>query len=257
VKRWPLGRVRAAAGLIRAAAILPAWLMHRSGSEGARGLQRRFHGIVLGGFGVSVEVRGVPSREPGTLFVANHLSWADIAVFGATIDAHFVSKAEVADWPLLGAGAKRTGTLFVERERRHGVSGQAEAIRQRLRAGDSIILFPEGTTSDGTGVLPFRSSLFAAADAARHIQPVALTYATADGNALPSERLAEIAWTGEETLLPNAAALASGQTRAILSFLPPVDPRDLPDRKALATHVREMIVRAYHGAVRSDPGSLS
>lgn len=244
VKRRPLGRLRAAAGIARAGMIVPLWLARAPGSAGARRLQRRFHEIVLSGFGVTVEVRGAPLIEPGTLFVANHVSWADIALFGATIDAHFISKAEVAQWPFLGAGARRTGTLFVERERRHGVSGQAEAIRRRLAEGDSIILFPEGTTSDGRALLPFRTSLFAAADAARSIQPVALAYAAPGGGPLPPERLAEIAWTDEEPLLPNAAALAAGATRAILSFLAPIDPRDFPDRKALATHAREAIAAA-------------
>jgi 1-acyl-sn-glycerol-3-phosphate acyltransferase len=137
------------------------------------------------------------------------------------------------------------GTLFVERERRHGASAQADTIRGRLMAGDSMILFPEGTTSDGLALLPFRTSLFAAADAARVIQPVALVYAAPDGSALPPERLAEIGWTGEEALLPNAVALASAPTRAILCFLPSVDPRAFADRKALAGHVRELIAAAY------------
>jgi 1-acyl-sn-glycerol-3-phosphate acyltransferase len=229
--------------------LLPIWFLYRPGSRAARAIQRRFHHRVLSGFGVEIEVRGIPSPEPGTLFVSNHISWADIAVLGAVIDAHFVAKSDIASWPLLGGGARRTGTLFVERERRHGVSGQADAIRERLSAGDSMILFPEGTTSDGREILPFRTSLFASADAAQRVQPVALIYAAPDGKALTPERLAEIAWTDDEALLPNAMALVSAPSRVILCFLPPVDPRDFPDRKTLASFVREELVRHYASAV--------
>ena len=241
MKRRRLGRVRAVAGLIRAALLLPPWLMKRPGTAAAAALHRRFFERVLRAFAISIELRGAPSAEPGTLFVANHISWADIPVLGSVIDAYFIAKADIADWPLVGKGARRLGTLFVQRERRHGVSAQADAIRERLAAGESVILFPEGTTSDGVELLPFRTSLFAAADAARHIQPVALVYAAPDGSALPPERLAEIGWVRDEALLPNAATLATAPTRAILCFLPPVDPRGFPDRKALANHAREAI----------------
>jgi 1-acyl-sn-glycerol-3-phosphate acyltransferase len=222
--------------------------MKRPGTAAAAALHRCFFDRVLRAFGITVEVRGTPSVEPGTLFVANHISWADIPVLGAVIDAYFVAKADIADWPLVGKGARRLGTLFIQRERRHGVSAQADAIRDRLAAGQSVILFPEGTTSDGTGLLPFRSSLFAAAGAARRIQPVALVYAAPDGGALPPERLAEIAWVGDEALLPNAATLATAPTRAISCFLTPLDPELFPDRKVLANHVREAIGAAATGA---------
>lgn len=236
-----LGRTRAVAGVLRAGLVVPLWLSREPGSESARRLERRFFEHVRNGFGVSVEVRGEIAPADGTLFVANHISWADIVVLGSVLDAHFVSKAEVADWPLIGPLARRQGPVFIDRGRRRHVSGQADAIRERLAAGGSVILFPEGTTADGRDLLPFRTSLFAAADAARRIQPIALTYAAPDGSALPLDRLAEIAWVGDEGLLPNARALARAASRAIICPAAPVDPRAFPDRKTMADHVREAI----------------
>lgn len=240
-RRRILGRTRALIGTAAGGLRVAAWLIARSGSATARGIERRLFKRLLRGFGLGVEVRGSPAPRNGTLFVANHISWADIALFGSVIDAHFVAKTEVADWPVIGALARRLGPVFVAREQRHGVSEQADAIRERLRAGECVILFPEGATSDGSDVLPFRTSLFAAADAATRVQPVAISYAAPDGSALPASRLAEIGWTGEEGLLANAAALARHATRGILHFLPPVDPRDYPDRKKLADHARASI----------------
>lgn len=239
-RRRPLGRIRAVLGVLWATAALPGWFAQRPDRAGARRLARRFFQRSLHGLGVTVEVRG-EAAPGGTLFIANHVSWADVAVFGAVIDANFIAKADVAHWPLIGPLARRVGTLFVERERRHGVTAQAEAIRARLQAGASVILFAEGTTGNGIDLLPFRTSLFTAADAARRVQPVALSYVAPDGRPLPPERLEAIAWTGNEELLPNAMALVAEPTRAILSFLPPVDPRGFSHRKDLAEHCREAI----------------
>lgn len=244
-QRRMFGRIRAVAGTLGTAPVLLRWLTRKPGSVAARKLERRFFERLRGGFGLAMEVHGEPAPREGTLFVANHISWADIIVLGSLLDAHFVSRADVADWPLIGKLARRLGPVFVDRQRRHSVSGQADAIRERLRADEAVILFPEGTTSDGRGLLPFRTSLFAAADAARLIQPVSLTYAASDGSVLSPDRLAEIAWIGDESLLANAAALAGASSLAVVRLLPPIDPRAFPDRKALADHARAVIAAAY------------
>lgn len=240
-RRRILGRTRALIGAAAGSLLVVPWLIGRPGSAAVRALERRLFRQLRRGVGLGLEVQGSPAPLDGTLFVANHVSWADIALFGSVIDAHFVAKTEVAEWPVIGALARRLGPVFVARDQRHGVSAQADAIRERLQAGEGVILFPEGTTSDGSDVLPFRTSLFAAADAAKRVQPVAIIYAAPDGSALPETRLAEIGWTGEEGLLANAAALARHATLGILHFLPSVDPRNYPDRKTLADQVRASI----------------
>lgn len=236
-----LGRTRALIGAAAGSLLVVPWLVGRPGSAGARALERSLFQRVLRGVGLSLEVRGQPAPLDGTLYIANHVSWADVALFGSFIDAQFVAKSEVGEWPIIGALARRLGPVFVSREQRHSVSAQADAIRQRLRAGEGVILFPEGTTSDGNDVLPFRTSLFAAADAARRVQPIAITYVALDGTPLTPKRLAEISWTGDEGLLANAAALARHATLGIMHFLPPLDPRDFPHRKALADQARRAI----------------
>ncbi|MEZ0244507.1 MAG: lysophospholipid acyltransferase family protein [Sphingomonas sp.] len=234
-----------AIGLAKLAARVPHWLACRPGSPAARRHERLALGALARGFGIAIDVDGVPADGPA-LFVANHLSWADIAVFGSFLDADFVSRADVADWPVIGPLARRVAPVFVERRCRASAAAQAEAIRTRLAAGRSVLLFAEGTTSDGADVLPFRSSLLAAADAARVIQPVMLRYLATDGGALSPTRMREIAWIGDDALLPNAVGLARSPVLARVEFLAPLDPA-MP-RKPLAAQARERIRAAYAAA---------
>ena len=104
------------------------------------------------------------STHRPTLFVANHTSYLDIEIMGAAIEGSFVAKAEVARWPIFGWLAKLQRTIFVERADRAGAARQRDEIRRRLDEGDNLILFPEGTSGDGIHVLPFKSTLFAAAE---------------------------------------------------------------------------------------------
>jgi 1-acyl-sn-glycerol-3-phosphate acyltransferase len=234
--------IGAAIGLARLAARVPRWLGCPPGSCAARRHERAALAVLARGFGITIDAGGVPG-EGGVLFVANHISWADIVVLGSFLDADFVSRADVAGWPVIGPLARRVGPVFVERRRRATTAGQADAIRARLDAGRPVLLFAEGTTSDGADLLPFRSSLFAAADAARAVQPVMLRYLAADGTALAPERMREIAWIGDDALLPNAVALARSAVRARVEFLAPRDPAT--PRKRLAAETRDAIRAAY------------
>lgn len=131
---------------------------------------------------VQIKVRG-PRPEAGYFLVSNHVSWLDIPVLAAQADLYFLSKAEVRGWPLIGALAAAAGTLFIRRG--GGESKQkAEEIAAHLRAGRNILVFPEGTTTDGTGVRRFFRQLFAApVFAGAPIQPVAVRYPDARGGA--------------------------------------------------------------------------
>ncbi len=132
-----------------------------------------------------------------------------------------------------------------------------EAVRQRLRGGRRVLLFPEGTTSDGRMLLPFRSSLFAAAEAARAVQPVTIYYAAPDGAALTPPALGAIAWTGDEALLPNAAMLARQRAGVWLQFHDPVAAADFPSRKALAEHCRGVIDAHYSSRLQGGIGTTN
>ena len=189
--------------------------------------------------GLKVRVEGRPLRRR-VLFVSNHVSWLDIFALGGATGANFVSKADVADWPVAGWVAGLHDTLYVERSARREVHGQASQLRRALERGRAVALFPEGTTGDGETLLPFRPSLFAAlfpAIPGVKVQPVAIDYGDA---------AAEIAWTDAEGAGANAKRVLrrKGRLPVHLRFLDPIDPAAAGDRKALAGEAREAIVRA-------------
>jgi 1-acyl-sn-glycerol-3-phosphate acyltransferase len=150
--------------------------------EAARGLRVQAWSVrMLQIVGVTLDVKGkVPTHGP-VLLVANHISWLDILVLHAGRHCRFVSKADVQHWPLIGTLAHGCGTVFVERESRRDAMRVVHHMADALRSGDVLAIFPEGTTSDGTGLLPFHANLFQAAISAHvPVQAIGLTYV--DGN---------------------------------------------------------------------------
>ncbi len=126
--------------------------------------------------GLRVRLRGTLPKQP-VLLVCNHISWLDIPVLGSVLPVSFLSKIEIRRWSLLGILAARSGTLFIERGGRNAANHAAEQIAFRLRRGDSIAIFPEGTTTDGYGMRRFHPRLFGGAmHAEADIQPAAIRY---------------------------------------------------------------------------------
>lgn len=186
-----------------------------------------------------VRVEGRPLGRH-VLFLANHVSWLDILLLAGVSGAAFVSKAEVARWPVIGWLAGLHDTIFVARSERSAVRGQADTLRDALAQGRPVALFPEGTTSGGEHVLPFRASLLASLYpplAAVRVQPVAIDYGPA---------LADIAWVGDEPAPANAGRVLArcGTAVVTLRFLDPIDPANHADRKALAAASRAAIMAA-------------
>jgi 1-acyl-sn-glycerol-3-phosphate acyltransferase len=197
------------------------------------------------GFVDDILIEGDTPGGPGTLFVSNHISWLDIPVIGASLDAEFIAKADVSGWPIIGPLSKRTGTIFVVREKRGDVHAQARAIAERLSAGGSLILFAEGTTSDGETILPFRSSLFEAASAAAHIQPLAIGYVHRSGRPLMPVEQKKLGWVGDESLVANAREVARLHLTAKLRLAPSFVPSPAMKRRELAELCRQQVVTAY------------
>lgn len=247
----PLGRLRAIASLIFAASVIPLWLLHRSGSAKARQYEVRFFAHLLKGFGIVPESAGQSSPLPGTLFVTNHISWIDIPLLASALDADFVAKADILHWPILGSLARKLNPVFVARDCPHSAQAQADAIRQRLLAGRSVILCAEGTTSVGATVLPFKSCLFEAADAANAIQPLAIRYCAIDGGALPPKRMREVTWIDDDDLLTGALRVAKEHTVAQVTFLPPI--ATIPNRKILARATWGLVEAAYRSVSTKSP----
>lgn len=186
--------------------------------------------------GVRVAVVGEPRRRD-VLFVANHVSWIDILLLAGETGSAFVAKADMAPWPVLGWMATLNNSVYVARDQRLDVGAQASAMKAALETRQPLTLFPEGTTADGRGLLPFRSSLLAAVAPPPHgiaIQPVAIDY----GQEAP-----EIAWVEDESVGVNALRLMARRRPIMvtLHFMEPVDVDLLDDRKAITAHARDVI----------------
>lgn len=237
-----LYRVRAVIGVLLALFRVPIWLVTNPQRKFARWLEQGFFNRILAGCGLSVRIIGKPASS--ALIVANHISWADIAAFAALLDAKFVAKAEIGRWPVIGALARRFGVIFVTRNDRFGIGGQVSKLQDGLEAGRSVILFPEGTTSDGATVRPFRSSLFAAASAASFVQPVLIRYCEIDGRPLSSARQREVAWIDDDGLIEGMMRVARERTLIEIEFMEPLDSETLAQRKTLADAAHTAIAEA-------------
>jgi lyso-ornithine lipid O-acyltransferase len=186
--------------------------------------------------GLRIDITGI-HQDRDILYIANHLSWMDILVLGASTGSAFVAKADMAPWPVIGWMATLHNTVYVAREDRLNVAAQAAAMQAALKTGQPLTLFPEGTTGDGLTLLPFHSSLLAAVappPPGIAIQPIAIDY----GPNAP-----EIAWTDAESVGVNALRIMGrkGRLPVTLHFLSPLDSGDFADRKAITGHSREAI----------------
>ena len=206
---------------------------------------RKFLGWVGRSAGMRLRVVGKPLPSH-VLFVANHLSWLDIMVLAHASGTAFVAKDDIARWPVIGWLSSLNNTVFIARTQRNAVRDQADQLRTALASGQPVALFPEGTTDGGTSVLPFRASLLASLFPpvpGVKLQPVAIDYGDAGD---------EIAWIGDEPAAVNARRVLSraGTARVTITFLDPIDPAELPDRKALAERSRAAVVAALGASAR-------
>lgn len=197
--------------------------------------------------GMRFSARGVPMRHRGAV-VANHVSWLDIFTLNAPQRIYFVAKSEVAGWAGIGWLARATGTLFIERKGAQALA-QKNMFEARLRAGHKLLFFPEGTSTDGLRVLPFKSTLFAAffadgLDAILWVQPVTLVYTAPEG-----QDARFYGWWGDmdfaSHLLKTLAAPRQGGVEVV--FHDPVRVADFPDRKAVAAHCEAAVRSAFPG----------
>jgi 1-acyl-sn-glycerol-3-phosphate acyltransferase len=223
------------------------WLLLKLHSRAARRFPHWYHRHVAALFGIHIRIVGKPVTGEGVLMVGNHTSWADIIIFSAAAPLSFVSKAEVARWPLFGTLARLQRTVFVERARRSTTGESRDVIRERLQDGDTLLLFPEGTSHDGNTVLPFKSALLGAAEATlaggRHVkvQPVSVAFTGMHGMPMGRENRPSFAWYGDMDMVPHLwAALLAGPLDVVVHFHEPLS-LDSMDRKALAARAREIV----------------
>ncbi len=240
-----VSRLRAAWRLMRALAHILAGLLtillrfpRLSAEQRALRVQGWSRGM-LGHLGIRLQVEGEATMPGPLLLVANHISWLDITSLHAARFCRFVSKADVARWPLIGALASGVGTLFIQRDSRRDAMRVVHHMADSLRGGDVLAVFPEGTTSDGVDLLPFHANLLQAAiTAGAPVQPVALQFLDARG-----ERSLAPCYVGDDTLLVSVwrTARARGITvRIVFGTLQEAQGRE---RRTWAQDLREEVIR--------------
>ena len=228
---------------------------------------QRYHRFLCRLFGIRLRVIGTPVQDQGVLMVANHTSWLDILVLSAVARVSFVAKAEVQSWPFFSTLARLQETVFVDRVRRSQTGEARDQIRDRLQAGDALVLFPEGTSNNGNRVLPFKSALMGAAESelgtdagghVRHVpvQPVSVAYVGVHGIPMGREFRPLFAWYGDMELVPHLwEALQTGPIEVVIEFHKPQTVDSAGGRKALAalseTMVRRSQAKALAGLVPS------
>ena len=204
---------------------------------------------LLRAIGVGLRVQGT-ARPGATLLVANHVSWLDIAALHAAVpQARFVSKADVRRWPLLGWLVAGAGTLFIERDRKRDALRVVHAMAEALRDGQTVGVFPEGTTGPGPELLPFHANLLQAAIAtATPVQPAVLRFADGRQRFSPA-----VEFVGETTLLQSLWRVAGAQ--GLVAHVQLLAPQATAhaDRRALAEHLHQGMAEALAGGLKNRP----
>ncbi len=233
--------------------------------KGRKTFPHRYHRFMARLFGIRIKTFGTPLTGQGVLIVANHTSWLDIVIFSAVGHVSFVAKSEVATWPLFSTLAKLQETVFVDRMRRSATGESRDHIRERLLAGDTLVLFPEGTSNDGNAVLPFKSALMGAVEAriddgkggqrAVPVQPVSTAYVGLHGLPMGRENRPLYAWYGDMELVPHLwEALQTGPLDVIVEFHKPMNVDEVGGRKKLAVLAEGTIRRAQTRALAGFTG---
>lgn len=209
---------------------------------------RTFLKIAAFGCGARVKIIGTPIRRD-VFFISNHLSWVDIAILGGHSGTAFVSKEEIGNWPIIGWLCKLNDTVFVSRSDRMGVAQQINQLRDALEETWAITIFPEGTTTDGSTLLPFKAPLLKVLDPPPPgiiVQPIFLNY---------GENALEIGWTGEESAPSNAWRLLTRRSSFLVEvhFLDPFDPSHYSCRKEIAAEARRRIAAPLSASLGGKP----
>jgi lyso-ornithine lipid O-acyltransferase len=243
--------------------LMPLQLLFlRLGSGHARTLPHWYHRNVCRLLGIRLNIVGEVAEEQGVLIISNHVSWLDITVLSAVAPVSFVAKREVASWPFVSWLAKLQRSVFVDRTRRNEAGDKANEILQRLQSGDHVVLFAEGTSSDGNGVVPFKTALFAAAKppggarqgAKVSAQTLAIAYTKLHGLPLCRRGRPQVAWYGDMDMASHAwRLLGLGPLDVEIRIGPPVPLDEFEDRKAIARYAEDKVRADVSKLLRGRP----
>jgi lyso-ornithine lipid O-acyltransferase len=228
-----------------------------------RSIPHFYHRILCALIGVRIREVGRRSTASPALILSNHVSWLDICVISALAPVVFVAKSEVAGWPVFGGLAKLQRTIFINRQARHQTGAATAEIAGRLLGGDAVVLFAEGTSSDGIRVLPFRSSLVGAVhhalgNSTHHthitVQPMSLAYVRFGGVPMGRGLRERVAWYGDADLIPHLLhVLASGAVDVTVSWGEAVAYDMSADRKVIARDAEKSVRRMTTAVLRAPP----
>ncbi len=234
------------------------WLLGKLGLPGWGFIAVNYYRVLRALLRIKVRVEGRPLRGQPVLYIGNHVSWVDIVVIGSLSPVAFVAKSEVRKWPLVGITAEIQRTVFVDRARRHQTSDAIGEIVKRLAGGTSVVLFAEGTSSDGNRVLPFRSALIGAIKHAAAqglaagvlIQPMSICYTGQYGIPMGRQYRPLVAWYGDLDFMPHIKAfIAGGAVDAVVSYGEPVAADGEADRKEMTRRLEETVRRLTTAAL--------
>lgn len=185
---------------------------------------------------------GVAEWSTGRLLLLNHVSWIDVFALLAVLPSRFVAKSEIGRWPVLGALVTLVGTIYIERGRRHAVAAINHRVREHLKQGETIAVFPEGTTTDGSQLLPFHSNLIApAVEVGSEVWPVAIAYTNS------GKRSTAAAFVGEMGLITSLWNIVRARNLTIdVALLPPIVLGDERNRHHIA-HMAQQAIAAHLG----------
>jgi 1-acyl-sn-glycerol-3-phosphate acyltransferase len=225
----------------------------------ARAIPVLYHRGVARVLRLRIDIDGELAFPAPVLFVANHSSWLDIVVLSSISPVSFVAKSEISRWPGISILAKLQRSVFVERRRGRTVENR-HSLSARLKMGDNVVLFAEGTAADGNHVLPFKSALFAAAAAAAPgrpeplVQPVSIAYTHLDGFPLGRRYRHRLAWYGRMALGAHLwNLLGHGESRAQVKLHAAVRFSTFSSRKLLAAHCHARVSASHAAALAGRP----
>jgi len=240
--------IRSALFLGMTAGLVPVYLLVLPFGKRARnGIARLWFRGCCNLCALRLRIIGAPHEAGSTFYAVNHVSYLDIVALGAVLDAVFVAKREVRGWPLFGPLARLVRTEFISRKANEA-EVQTRSLAARLAEGESLIVFPEGTSTDGFGVRPFKTSLFGVTahlpeGSDLKVQPVSISYPRyVTGKALIGGLEALYAWYGEMTLLPHLLGVFGLRGAEVeIRFHEPVAPAAMADRKELARYCEDRV----------------
>ncbi|MEQ1671236.1 MAG: lysophospholipid acyltransferase family protein [Hyphomicrobium sp.] len=261
-------------GALRASAILTGFfaltvplmpvqaLLVRVAPKSARRFPHWYHRQVCRLMGITLTIDGAVADNAAVLLVCNHTSWLDIPVLSAVAPLSFVAKKEVGGWPFVSSLARLQRTVFVDRNKRQAAGDAADEISERLASGDTIVLFAEGTSSDGNRVLPFKTSLFGAVKtgspgaASTVVQTAAIVYTHLHGVPLGRADRPRVGWYGDMEMQSHAwGVLKSGPLSVTIRVSAPVPLETFAGRKDLALSSERTVRKAVLGILRGRAAS--